>query len=265
MIRRLSDFVSAPSVVVAMGIFVGGCTPAIKPSKLFVPKEITCIDIPQELDAHEVRGLLKVHWTTRVLPGPYVAEREDGNGTYYRAPPGGIQIIADGTENKSANMFTHMAYDGGIWVPSNSSLPPHIYTYFSTGSAAVVPVPEGASCANAKFAQDPETKGVSLAGFAMGGAAAGAVGGAAARATVSHGSMSYGQAAGAGAAGGLLGGVIVAAIINNDVGKIVKQPLSKDANFVIALQNAVKAKITVHPAEANSELSNRGVKGDVAN
>lgn len=219
----------------------------VKPDKLFLPRELTCIDIPAGLDAHDIKGLLKIHWTTRVLPGPYVAEREDASGTYYRAPPGGIQYIQDGTEDKPASLFTHMAYDGGIWVPRDASLPPHLYTYFSTRSAPVVPLPEGATCATATFAEDPKTKGVSLAAFAAGGAVAGATGTAVARSTVNNGSMSYGQAAGAGAAGGLLGGLIVAAIINNDVGKIVNQPLSKDTKFVTELREVVKNRIAIHP------------------
>lgn len=235
-------------LMLGLGLALGGCTPMVKPSKLFRPSELTCIDIPQGLEAHEIKGLLNVHWTTRVSPGPYMAEHEDGKGTYYRAPPGGIQLIQDGTEDKPAGMFTHMAYDGGIWVPHDPSLPPHLYTYFSTRSADVAPIPDGASCANATFAQDPKTKGVSLTGFAVGGAAAGAVGGTVARSATNHGSMSFGQAAGAGAAGGLLGGLVVAAIINNDVGKIVHQPLSKDAKFVAALQDAAKTKVIIHPA-----------------
>lgn len=237
------------TVVAAIALVMNGCTPMVKPSNLSRPRELTCIDMPA-LEAHDVKGLLKVHWTTRVLPGPYVAEREDGKGTYYRAPPGGIQLIQDGTEDKPASLLTHMAYDGGIWLPHDPSLPPQLYTSFSTRSASVVPFPEGATCANATFAQDPKTMGVSLAAFAAGGAVAGATGATVARSTVSNGSMSYGQAAGAGAAGGLLGGLIVGAIINNDVGKIMNQPLPKDVKFVTQLQAAAKTRIAIHPVAA---------------
>src|SRR6185312_570265 len=222
-------------LVLSAGAMLGGCAPTIRPSKLLLPKEVTCIDIPPRLEAHEIRGLLKFHWTTRIQPGPYVAEREDANGTYYRAPPGGIQILQDGTESKPANQFTHMDYDGGIWVPRDPSLPPRLYTYFSTQSAAVVRVPDGATCAAATFTEDPQTKGVSLGTFAAAGALGGATGAIVTRTTVHNSSMSYGQATGVGAAGGLLGGLIVAAIINNGVGKIVSQPLPKDPKFVATL------------------------------
>lgn len=228
---------------------LSGCLPAVRPSTLAVPKVITCIDIPAGMEAHEVRGLSHVHWTTRLESGPYVAEREDASGTYYRAPPGGIEVLWRRRKETVGKPTSHFNYDGGIWVPHDSTLPPRIYTYFSTQTAAVVPVPTGASCATAIFVEDPQAKGVSLVAYSAAGALGGAAGAMVARAAVHDGAVSYGHAAGVGAAGGAVGGLIVAAIINNGVGKIIKAPLPDDPKFIAALSETIKTVVTIHPTE----------------
>ena len=66
----------------------------------------------------------------------------------------------------------------------------------------------------------------------------------------SQSNMSYGQAAGAGVAGGLIGGVIIASLINMDVGKINLMPLNKDPVFQAALDQLRSSVVQLKPAPA---------------
>lgn len=238
----------ATLVAALAGFVLGGCATPIDPKEMKAPGQVSCIEVPKGVEAHEIRGLLSVHWTIRVSPGPYISEYEDAQGTYYRAPPGGIYYVRDGTEDKPEALFTHMTHDGGIWMPHDAAKPPHLYQYFSTRSAPVVPLPDGLSCANAVYVRDPDSKGVDTVVLATSFTAGGAAGGMLARAAVPNSSLSYGQAAGAGAAGGLIAGLIISSIINEDVGKIVHGSESTDPAFVAALQRLGKSAVPLRRA-----------------
>lgn len=227
--------------------FFGGCATGIRPSDLTQPEALTCIEIPKGVEAHETKGLLNYQWTTRLVPGPYIAEREDAEGIYYRAPSGGIYIGRDDIADQPPVPFMPRNLEGGIWVPSVPGKFPHLYTYFSTQEANIIPLPENAGCSNAVVVRDPQSKGVSTVAFATGGALGGATGGLIGRAITPNSSMSYGRAAGAGAAGGAIGGLIVAGLINMDVGKIFHHPLSTDLKFVATLEGLAR-KATPIPA-----------------
>ena len=62
----------------------------------------------------------------RLERGPYLAEKQDSQGTYYRAPPGGIFV-----SNSDSGPSHGMAYDGGFYVPRNGTRPVMIYYYYS--------------------------------------------------------------------------------------------------------------------------------------
>ena len=239
----------APALALLPALLAGCATP-IKPETLAVPKQLSCIQLPQALEAHDVRGLLNIHWTTRLSPGPYISEREGPEGTYYRAPPAGIYIGRDEVADKPPTPLLPRTFNGGILVPREAGKQVQLYTYFSTEEAPTAQLPPNASCASAVSIPDPQAKGVSSVAFATGGAIGGAAGGVAARATTTGSSMSYGQAAGAGAAGGLVGGVIIAGFINMDVGKIVPVAPSSDARFLAELNDLGKRSVLL-PVQTN--------------
>lgn len=222
--------------ILAAAACLGACATAIPPDSLKRPDPLTCIEVPKGVEAHESKGLLNIKWTTRLAPGPYISEREDTEGTYYRAPPAGLYIGRDDLADEPPQPLMPRLFDGGIWIPRAPGKPPHLYTYFSTQEATAAPVPENASCANAVSVPDPHSQGVSTVAFVVGGAAGGAAGGAIARAVSQNSTMSYGQAAGAGAVGGAIGGAIVAGLINMDVGKIIHHAPATDPKFHSALE-----------------------------
>lgn len=237
-----------------IALTLAGCATVIKPTDLAKPASSSCIQVPQGVEAHEVKGLLNFKWTTRLASGPYIAERENAEGTFYRAPPGGVYIGRDDIADQAPIPLLPRQFDGGIWLPRDPKAPSRIYTYFSTQEAEIVPVPSGATCDVAVLVPDPQAKGVSVVAFATGGAIGGAAGAVVGRSMNSHSGMSYGQAAGAGVAGGLIGGAIIASLINLDVGKINLMPLNKDPAFQSTLDQLRGSVVPLKPAQAPARV-----------
>lgn len=227
---------SSLTILTSALIFLGGCATVVQPTDLKQPVSPTCIQVPDGVEARELKGLLDYKWTTRLAGGPYIAEWEDSEGTYFRAPPGGIYIGRDDLADKPPIPLMPRHFDGGIWIPRQAAKPVNVYTYFSTEEAHVAPAPAGARCDTAVLLPASQAKGVSKVAFSTGGAIGGAAGGVVGRSMSSNSSLTYGQAAGIGAAGGAIGGFIVASLINMDVGKIYVQPQSKDPQFLTALE-----------------------------
>lgn len=227
---------------------LGGCATVIKPSDLARPASLTCIQVPAGVVAHEVKGLLDVKWTTQLAPGPYIAEREDAQGTFYRAPPGGVEVFAAEFADKQPAGLIPRFYDGGIWLPRDLAAPAKFYTYFSTADAVVKPALPDATCDVAVLVPDPQAQGVSVVSFATGGAIGGGTGAVVGRSMNNQSSLSYGQAAGAGVVGGAIGGLIVASLINMDVGKINLMPLTKDPAFQAMLDQFKGSVVQLKPA-----------------
>lgn len=238
-------------------VLLTGCA-GVRPESLATPEKLTCIQVLPGTEAHETRGLFGLKVTTRLTPGPYFAERQDAEGTYYRAPSGGIYIGADESADKPNKSLVPRIMDGGVWLPRVPGKPPHLYTFFSTSDSTIVPLPDNASCATAMSIPDPQSQGVDAVAFATGGAVGGAAGGVIARSTSPGKAMSYGQAAGTGLVGGALGGLLVAGLINMDIGKITHHPLSSDPTFQTALEKLTPAVTAVPaaqpaPQEANTQ------------
>ena len=227
----------AGSAIALAVLALAGCATPTAPDDLKVPAQLTCFELAAPAAYLEERGLLKYTWETRLERGPYVAEREDAGGTFYRAPPGGVSYARQDALSMPANLLTHMTYDGGVWIPRDPAGRPHLYYYFTTQAVPPVVPPEGASCAAVEVARNPTTHGVDTVAYGVAGGVGGATGGLIARGTGATG-MSYGKAAGTGAAGGVIGGVLVAALINMDVGKIVQRAPDQNADFVKAIQDA---------------------------
>lgn len=209
-----------------VGVALSGCASTYKPEDLRVPTSITCIYLPTPMSFYEKRGASSEPWETRLERGPYVAEREDDEGTFYRAPPGGFSGWPYSRPATQSN-----ARDGGFWIPRNPKTTPRLYSYFSTSAVPPVVPADNVDCSSFGQVKDPVTSKVSLIALASGGALGGAAGGLAGRSMNSQGGLSYGQAAGVGAVGGAVGMLIVGAMINADVGKIVLYPWEESSDI----------------------------------
>jgi hypothetical protein len=237
----------------ALGILLSiflfqGCASTYKPEELRVPTSITCIYLQSPMSFHSKRGLAYPAVETRLERGPYIAEREDAEGTYYRAPPGGFT----GWPYSLPSADLNNARDGGFWIPHDSKKTPRLYSYFSTSAVPPSVPPENINCSSFAQIRNPETSKVSLTAITVGGAIGGAVGGATARSMNPQSSMSYGQTAGIGAAGGALGMLIVGSIINADVGKIILYPWPENPE-IDRLRKLASQAVKIKELSPNSE------------
>lgn len=208
---------------ITAGVFVlaalAGC--ASVSDNLRTPVAGSCIDVKAPLSLTDTYGLASVEQTIRLAPGLYYSEKEDDQGIYYRAPPGGLSYSRTGEESKPAGMLTHMVVDGGIWLPRDPAIKPRFYWIFAKGDVVSVAQPAGTECSLAALQKAPDTTGqVPWNGVG--------------RTIVVTGNMSPGQA---GAAGGIANGII-GAIIDNDVGKIELGflPVPKSEPFIATLR-----------------------------
>jgi hypothetical protein len=143
--------------VVFAGLFVlvSGC--GTNPTRLKAPEQLTCVYLNEALEFSAIYGLLDVKWTTRLERGPYWSEKRDKNGTYYRAPAGGL-FIAASKESDFGGGTT--IYDGGFYVPDNPNKPITTYRYFGFPNAQVrVPAPSE-NCNSLVFDGTPDAKKV---------------------------------------------------------------------------------------------------------
>ncbi|NIA57526.1 hypothetical protein HAV22_28260 [Massilia sp. TW-1] len=221
-----STAISAAALTLLLGV---GGTPALAdPGALRVPEQVTCIHLPAVLSGIETKGLFKVESETRLERGPYISEGEDAEGTYYRAPPGGV--YQGPPKNKPANGAWQLDRDGGIFVPRDPSAPPQLYSYASengTSAATLVP-PATADCTNTTYVRDPNTKAVRVAAYQGEGATAT-------------------DAKRVGVAGGsVIGYALNELVEGRNMGRIVRLPQSKNAEFNARLgefaRNAVPIK-----------------------
>ncbi len=143
--------------VVFAGLFVllSGC--GTNPSRLKAPEQLTCVYLNDALEFSAPYGLLDLKWTTRLERGPYWSEKRDKNGTYYRAPAGGLVISASQGISLEGGATI---FDGGFYVPDNPSKPITIYRYFGFPNAQVrVPAPDE-NCSSLVFDGAPDAKKV---------------------------------------------------------------------------------------------------------
>lgn len=236
-------------------IFFAGCT-SIAPESLKKPTQMTCIEMPLGMEAHETLGLLHIPWVYALTPGPYLSEREDLQGVYYRAPPSGITINRDKDSDgdDSAAKKTRTVYvDGGIWLPRDPMLPPHFYFYAGSRSEQPAAPFESINCANAVLLPGAKPGDANAFAFAAAGAAGGAAGGIAGRSIAKGSTMSYGQAAGVGLVGGAIAGLIVAKLNDMGRGQINNRPSLTDPLFLAGLREAAKKAVPVLMAKPVAE------------
>ena len=105
-------------------LLVVGCANLKPPEDLAAPRTITCVNLENPTSYAVERGLLNIVWETTLARGPYISEKDDGIGTYYRGPPGAVSIARPEMADRPASVATHMSYDGGFWVPHDPKVPP---------------------------------------------------------------------------------------------------------------------------------------------
>jgi hypothetical protein len=216
------------ATALALVLSTNGTVAMADPVEPQAPAQVSCIYLPGVLSGIETRGLFKVESESRLERGPYFSEREDAEGTYFRAPPGGVYL---GTpKDKPARGARLLNNDGGIFVPRDPSAAPQLYVYTSDiGSSAATLVPSAAAdCSNTRYVRDPVTKAVSVTGYEGGGTETSAKEG----------------VGGPGVLGHLLGKLLV------DTGKIAKFPLPKNAEFIAKLSQLVRTAVPMKAADA---------------
>jgi hypothetical protein len=246
-------FWKAPAAAFLVGALVSGC--GTVPEKLARPAQMSCLYLKEPISQIGEHGLASIAWETRLERGPYVSEREDAQGTYYRAPPGGVRNETVGNRENPLNSVR----DGGIYIPKSAMDPPKIYYYFSVGSVPAEVPPEGMDCSKIGYITDPSGSKLDVVSVGTDGAIGGALGGVLGRA-MAGGGMSYGQAAGVGAAGGLIGTVLVAEIVNADVGNIHFSWDLQDPAFIQKIKDAAAAKVAIKEIPLNAPAPKAGEK-----
>lgn len=215
--------------------------PAIAASSgLKAPAQLSCIHLPVALSGIETKGLFKVETETRLERGPYISEGEDAEGTYFRAPLGGVYLGPP--KDKPAKGAWQLNRDGGIFVPRDPSLPPQLYSYVTENgvSAATLVPPPTADCANTRYVRDPVTKAVKAAKYAGEGMA---------QADAKQvGVVDVRQVAVQG--GGMVGAMLSDFLEGPEKGTIVKLPQSKNPEFNARLREFARKAVPVEPVDS---------------
>ena len=222
------------AAVLALLLGTGGASATTNPAELQAPDQVTCIHLPAALSGIETKGLFKVESETRLERGPHISEREDAEGTYFRAPPGGLYIGPP--KDKPAQGAWQVNRNGGIFVPRDPSAPPQLYSYVSdvgVSVATLVP-PAAADCANTSYVRDPATKAVRVAGYAGEGAV---------RTEAKRVGM---------AGGGVTESVFGAFLETMDFGKISKLPLPKNPEFNARLGELARTAVPIKAADTTN-------------
>ena len=162
---RTSPRIAMSAAGLALLLSLGGRPAFAGSSGLQAPAQLRCIYLPAALSGIETKGLFKVESETRLERGPYISEGEDAEGTYFRAPAGGVYLGPP--KDKPAKGAWQLNRDGGIFVPRDPSALPQLYSYVTDNgiSAATVVPPATADCSNTRFVRDPVTKAVKAAEY----------------------------------------------------------------------------------------------------
>lgn len=226
----------------AVALLLTGC--ATTPTDLREPSTVTCFVLKEPLVSRDKYGLLDVEWEVKLAAGPYVSERVDQDGTYFRAPPGGMYQARTGFEDKPAGLLTHQVTDGGIYLPHKKAEPVRLYKYFTLGDVPIVAQPADVDCRTAVFVKNPAT-GQLVANMPEVSAAASDI-------SLRAALQPNGPGIGSAAVGGAIGGAIVTALIQNDIGKIVPGHPVKDPKFLQVLREHGEQAVPIKPIETKS-------------
>jgi len=224
-------------------MLLSGC--GTVPDDLAKPVQVSCVYLREPISQIGKYGLLNFAWETRLERGPYIAERQDDSGTYYRAPPGGVRTIR--MDDPTHTVATR---DGGFYIPNDPNATPKIYDYFSVSNAPVQIPPEGMGCSDVGYTKDPATSIITVIPVVANGAAGGRPGGLIGRPSASG----ISPGATTRAPYGPIGGMVAVVIISAGVGNIEWSWALQDPAFVAKLKEVAANKFPVKelPPESGS-------------
>lgn len=168
--KQMAGLGAAAMAALALGACQTPVAP-VAPSESGVPAQLSCLYLPNQLSTTEETSPSKILRTTRLERGPYLSERETPDGTYYRAPQGGIYVSTPNTNDKTAAPVNSYTFEGGIYVPRDAALPVRLYHYRQHKSGPVTVPPAGAGCSSATVVRDRATGRVSVVSYGAGGGA----------------------------------------------------------------------------------------------
>lgn len=209
-------------------LLASGCATAPEPTDRRNARRVTCMQLPLPLSFAKLGGNGQAISITRLQRGPYVAELEDDAGTYFRGPPGGLAVVQPEMENRPG--YLPMTHHGGVWMPHDPAAMPRLYTYFSTRYAPERVHVDDDDCGTVGYLREPTSGRIAIADFTEYGTVL--------RDQPSGSTMAYGPVGGTNGVGAVAGGAIVAAIVNQDVGKLFLQAPLTDTALVAALRDA---------------------------
>ncbi|HZX31040.1 MAG TPA: hypothetical protein VFF03_06790 [Rhodocyclaceae bacterium] len=208
-------------IPLAFAALLSACGTLTNPTDLARPAQVRHLQITEPLLEKRTQGLLSMKWEYYLLPGRYVADRQDAQGVYYRGPSSSLFAkLEDQTEGQF--------HSGGFWMPFDPAQKPRFFAYMGSAQRGRV-APASAN--------RPMTVAEGAAAGAVGGAIGGAAGGVAAHAVNPKFEKSYGQAAGTGAGAGLVAGALIGAIIASEEGKIAFWPETEDERLIARLRD----------------------------
>ncbi|MBE7368693.1 hypothetical protein [Ramlibacter pallidus] len=106
--------------LVAAAMLLSACATNPPPAEnLLAPIASEVISMPERASFVRLQGAFNVSWEYGLMPGSYVAEKENALGTFYR---GAGRPIWARSGTTPAQLFA-----GGIWVPKNASDVPRLY------------------------------------------------------------------------------------------------------------------------------------------
>lgn len=205
-----------------------GCS--TNPKNLDPPSKYRCAQLEEPLIKYS-----EIHNTKTMVflaAGPYISEKVDDNGVYYRGPSGAIFMGHAGDLNSPQDHPLGNYFDGGVYYPNDKSQLPRLYMYRTRSNAKESFNPQpGLKCINIQVIVDPKTEKLSIVAYAASGALGGALAGAAAKSVADNSKYSYGESMAIGALGGAAAGAVIAVIDNSTFGNIFVQPASDDDAF----------------------------------
>lgn len=239
----------ASSLVITLITLLSGCASINNPDKLAMPETMTCIYFKDPMSFFSSRGLLSPIAETRLARGPYISEKVDDKGTYYRSPPGGYS----GWPYSMGKADPNSSRDGGFWIPHDHRVTPRLYSYVSMTPVPSQAVPDDVNCLSFTQTKDPVTTKVKLAPLATTGAIVGGLGGVSAK-NQGHTQMSYVDSTGAGMVGGAISMLIIGAIINYETGKIALYPWPENED-IDRLRRLATEAITIKAVSSDTPLA----------
>lgn len=117
-------------------IGLAGCATPPQVSQLNAPAEHAEIELKSKLSYKRVGGLLNVAWEEGLIPGVYVAEKENELGTFFRGPGRCVWL------HNSMKPELTVVRPGGIWIPRDINSAPKLYFYIEGSTYQVSNIDE---------------------------------------------------------------------------------------------------------------------------